>query len=417
MECGVTMTADHSSRPSKRRGRHPEKALTAAKARTAGPGRYADGNGLFLQVDPSGARRWVQRLVIRGKRRDLGLGSCALVTLAEARELARENRRTARAGGDPRRRTRIVPTLAEAFEEVVAIRRPTWTDGGKSEAQWRASFRDYALPRLGERSVDSIDTSDVLAVLTPLWNAKPVSANRLRQRLDAVMRWSIAQGFRANNPADGDTIALALPARNGRAKVHLAALPWTEVPRFLERLRAAAETRPLVKSAIEFAILTAARSGEVRLAAWSEIDEDGRVWTIPAERMKAARQHRVPLSARALAVLGEARLLDDGSGLIFPSSRPGRPMDASRLLRPIRDLGFDATLHGFRSSFRDWCGEATNTPREVAEAALAHVVSNAAEAAYARSDLFEKRRALMDRWAAFVAGEDGKVVPIAARRG
>ena len=229
------------------------------------------------------------------------------------------------------------------------------------------------------------------------------------------MKWAIAQGFRSDNPA-GDAISMALPMKNGSAKAHLAALPWKEVPQFLERLHAA-KARPLVKSAIEFAILTATRSGEVRLATWAEIDADSRVWTIPAERMKAAREHRVPLSARALAILDEVRGFDDGSGLIFPSSRRGRPMNASRLWKPLQAVGIDTTLHGFRSSFRDWCGEATNTPREVAEAALAHVVSNAAEAAYARSDLFEKRRALMDRWAAFITGQAGVVVPMVTHGG
>lgn len=402
-------------RQRKRHGRHPEAALTAAKVRTAGPGRYADGNGLYLHVDPTGARRWIQRIVIRGKRRDLGLGSGSLVSLAEARELARENRKIARSGGDPdrKRRTRIVPTLAEAFEAVVAIRRPTWADGGKSEGQWRASFRDYVLPRLGGRPVESIDTSEVLAVLIPLWSEKPMTGRRIRQRFSTVMKWAIAQGFRSDDPA-GDAIALALPAKNGGTRAHHAALPWREVPGFLESLRAS-KTRPLVKSAIEFVILTAARSGEVRLATWDEIDLDARAWTIPAERMKAGREHRVPLSVRALVILDEARVFNDGSSLIFPSSCRGRPMDAARLLRPLRDLGFDATLHGFRSSFRDWCGEATHTPREVAEAALAHVVSNAAEGAYARSDLLEKRRPLMDRWAAFVVGEEGRVIPMLTR--
>ena len=413
----MAIHTDAAQQRRKPRGRHPEKALTAAKVRAARPGRYADGNGLFLQVDPSGARRWVQRIVIRGKRRDLGLGSCSLVPLAEARELARENRKIARSGGDPRtrRKARIVPTLPEAFEAVIAIRRPTWTDGGKSEGQWRASFRDHVFPRLGGRSVDSIDTSDVLAVLTPLWSSKAETAKRIRHRFSTVMKWAIAQGFRSDNPA-GDAIAMALPMKGNGAREHHAALPWKEVPHFLKSVHAA-KTRPLVKSAVEFAILTAARSGEVRLATWAEIDVDARVWTIPAERMKVGREQRVPLSARALAVLAEARALGEGSDLIFPSSRRGQPMDASRLLKPLRDMGLNATLHGFRSSFRDWCGEATNTPREVAEAALAHVVSNAAEAAYARSDLFEKRRVLMDRWAAFLAGEDSKIVPMEARRG
>ena len=178
----MEMNVESAPKGYKPRGRHPEKALTAAKVRTAGPGRYSDGNGLFLHVDPSGARRWVQRIVIRGKRRDLGLGSYSLVTLAEARKLARDNRKTARSGGDPRtkRQTRIVPTLDEAFAEVVAIRRTSWADGGKSEGQWRASFRDYVAQRLGGRLVDSIDTADVLAVVTPLWSAKPVTAKRVR---------------------------------------------------------------------------------------------------------------------------------------------------------------------------------------------------------------------------------------------
>ena len=394
----------------KRKGRHPDKALTAAFVRHASPGRHCDGNGLYLHVDPSGARRWVQRLRVRGKSRAIGLGGCALVTLAEARAAALENRKTARAGGDPlaARRAARVPTFAEAVEKVIEMRRADWTDD-RSEAQWRASMRDHAFKRLGARLVCDIDRADVMAVLEPIWGAKRETAKRVRQRIDAVMKWSIAKGFRDDNPVVATGAVLA-KAGNGRR--HHAALPWAEVPAAVEAIRTCAAP-PAARLALEFLVLTAARSGEVRGARWDEIDRDAATWTIPAARMKGRREHRVPLSARALAILEEAKALGGGSGLVFPSARAGREMQPGQLAKAMAKAGLAATAHGFRSSFRDWGSERTNAPRAVMEAALAHTIPNAAEAAYARSDLFEKRRDLMDRWAAFIAGEAGRVVSLA----
>ena len=344
--------------------------------------------------------------MIRGKRRDLGLGGYPLVSLAEAREAAFNNRKLARAGGDPMalKRRPEVPRFAEAATAVIEIHRPSWKAGGKSAAQRESSLREYVFPRIGDKRVESIDTADVMSVLLPVWHSRPETARRVRQRIGAIMRWAVAQGFRPDNPA-GEALGAALPKHNG-VKQHQRALPHGEVGAALAKVRAS-EAWPATKSAFEFLVLTACRSGEVRLARWDEFDIEEATWTVPADRMKAAREHRVPLSQRALEVLHEARGLADGSGLVFPSPT-GRALSDSTLSKLLRELGIDAVPHGFRSSFRDWCGECSNAPREVAEAALAHVVRNKTEAAYARSDLFEKRRQLMADWAGYVAGGGGR---------
>ena len=382
----------------KHRGRRPHNALSVAFVRTAKPGYYCDGNGLYLRVDRSGARRWEQRLRIQGRNRTLGLGGCQLVSLAEARAKAFTNRKIARSGGDPRterHKVRDMPTFAEAAERVPEQKRPGWRSR-KHPRDWIYSLRAHAFPELGHRPVAEITTADILAVLVPIWHDRHVTARRVRQRIGAVMKWAVAMGLRPDNPA-GDVLDQAL----GRHRVvvqHMRALPHSEVAGAIKTVRPSAAS-VATKLAFEFMVLTACRSGEVRLAGWEEIDLEAGEWTFPAERMKAQRPHRVPLSGRAMEILGEARTLGGGGGLVFPSSE-GRPLSGSTLSTLLRGLRIAAVPHGFRSSFRDWCGECSNAPREVAEAALAHVVRDKVEAADACSDLFERRRVLMDDWAA-----------------
>ena len=346
------------------------------------------------------SKQWIWRGTVNGYRRDIGLGGFPYITLAEARQTAFEYRKISRAGGDPKtlRRRPEIPTFAQAAETVIAIHREGWKDGGKSEMQWRASLRDYALPKLGRKGVDEITTADVMAVLIPHWHTKTETMRRVRQRIGAVMKWAVAQGHRNDNPA-GDAIAAALP-KGGSVRQHQRALPFREVGAALARVRTSDAYRPAVL-AFEFLVLTACRSGEVRFATWDEIDFASATWTIPARRMKAQREHRVPLSARALEILREARTLADGSGLIFPSQR-ARAIHGGTVSRLIRELGIDGVPHGFRSSFRDWAAECTDVPREVCELALAHVNSDRVEAAYRRTDLFDRRRALMEQWSEFV---------------
>ena len=362
--------------------------------RTAAPGFYCDGHGLNLRVDPSGARQWVQRLVIRGRPRMLGLGGYPLVSLAEARNAAFANRQRARAGGDPlaeKRHGQGVPTVEEAAAAVLAQQRPGWRNA-KYGRDWPRSLRAYTFPRIGGMPVSAVTTADVLAILTPIWHEKSQTAQRVRQRISAVMKWAIAMGYRPDNPA-GDALGQAL-GRQQAVVQHMRALPHGAVADALATVRASPAS-VTIKQAFEFLVLTAARSGEVRLATWDEMDLDSGVWAIPAARMKAKRDHRVPLSRRALAILHDVQRRSDGTGLVFRSRR-GKPLSAVTLPRLTKDLGIAAVPHGFRSSFRDWAAEQTNAPREVVEAALAHTVQNPTEAAYARSDLFERRRHLMD---------------------
>ena len=313
-----------------------------------------------------------------------------------------DNRKLARAGGDPcaLRKARQAPTFAVAVDRVIAIHRAAWKDADKNEGQWRASLRDYAMKRLGRTPVDRITTADVMAVLLPIWVPKHETARRVRQRISAVMQWAVAEGFRPDNPA-GDAIGAALPKRN-KPKVHHRALPFREVGAAVAAVRGSAQVHWATKAAFEFLVLTAARSGEVRAAEWTEMDLEARTWTVPKERMKAKREHRVPLSDHAVAILEEAREVTGGSGLVFPTAR-GRPMRDFVLSKLLRDLGISAVPHGFRSSFRDWAAECSDAPRDVCELALAHVNSDRVEAAYRRSDLFERRRLLMQEWAAYVA--------------
>ena len=272
-------------------------------------------------------------------------------------------------------------------------------------------MRQYAFPRLAGRPVDTITTADVMAVLLPIWAEKSVTARRVRQRISAIMKWAVAQGYRGDNPA-GDAIASALP-RVGNRRRHFRSVHHTEASDAIRAVREA-QASLSARLAFEFLVLTAARSGEVRGASWSEFDMEAATWTIPDERMKGGREHRVPLSTRALAILEEARTLDDGSGLVFPAPAGRKPMSDSTLSKLLRELDIDAVPHGFRSTFRDWCSESARVPREVAEACLAHTVRGV-EGAYARSDLLDLRRELMERWAAYLATDAGDTVLPMAR--
>ena len=380
-------------------GKHGRK-LTAAFVRSVHePGLYWDEHGLVLRVKPTGYTQWIQRLFIHGKRRELGLGPVRLVTLAEARDAALANRKVARAGGDPRAtRRRSVPTFERAAAKVFAMHRTTWTE--KHAAQWASTLRMYVHPRIGGKRVDRITSADVMGVLMPIWSAKHTTAKRVRERIGTVMKWAIAQGYRVDNPA-GEAIRAALP-KPGHVQKHLKALPYGEVAGAIEAIRRSGAVVS-VKLALEFLALTACRSGEVRGARWEEIDVEAGVWTIPAERMKSRREHRVPLSGRAREILAEAKADAPRSERVFPSAR-GLQLQALRLSELFRELGIPAVPHGFRSSFRDWAAERTDAPHAVMEAALAHVVRNQVEAAYARSDLFERRRVLMEQWGEYLAG-------------
>ncbi len=385
-------------RKAKPRGRHPEKRLTAGFVRSATAGRYCDGQGLYLYVQTSGARSWVQRLVIHGRRRDIGLGSVALVSLADAREKALVYRRLAREGGDPlaeKRRMESMPTFAEAARRVLQQKRAGWRESRHPQSWW-ASLERYALPRIGARPVSDVTSAEVLEVLTPIWHARAQTARRVRERIRAVLEWAVAMELRSDNPCD--RIGPVLGPQQATVE-HMRALPHQDVPAAVARVRASSGA-DVAKLALEFLVLTAARWGEVRGAEWVEIDDRGAVWTIPAARMKAKRPHRVPLPGRAVEILDEARALGDGP-LVFPG-RAGKPLSEKRLRRLLQHQKIAAVPHGFRSTFRDWAAEETEHRREVIEAALAHVVGNKVEAAYARSDLFERRRLLMRDWAAYV---------------
>ena len=380
--------------------------LTAAKVRNAGPGRYPDGNGLMLVVWPSGSRNWIQRITVGGKRKDIGLGGYPAVKLADAREAARANKAAVRSGRGPESgQHRAEPTFEAAAVRVHGERAPGWRNP-KHAAQWIATLREYAFPRFGSRAVSTITTADVLAALMPIWHEKPETARRVRQRINTVMLWAVAHGHRPDNPA-GEVLGAVLPRQNGGGpRAHFRAVPYGDVGGALATIRGSGAS-PATRLAFEYLVLTAARSGEVRMATWAEIDMDAATWTVPAERMKAGREHRVPLSPAALDVLRQARELAGGrSALVFPAPRGG-PLSDSTLSKLLRENGVAGVPHGFRSSFRDWAAECTYTPHAVMEAALAHVVANKAEAAYARSDLFGKRRELMDQWAAYLAEGDG----------
>lgn len=396
----------------KPRGRHPHKRLNALRVRSEStPGRYADGNGLYLVVDPSAAKRWILRIVIAGKRCDLGLGSTQLVSLVEARDEALRLRALARKGLDvlaERRATRrVIPTFADAAREVHKQHSAAFRND-KHKAQWLASLEADIFPVLGDRRLDSIASADILKALTPIWSAKPETARRLKQRMKVVLDWAKASGFRSGeNPVDG--VSQVLPKHKAQ-QVHHPALPYRSVPAFLQSLHQS-DAGEATKLAFEFLILTAARTTEVLKARWDEVDQDSKTWTVPAERSKSNREHRVPLSPRCLELLKEAGAIADGGPYIFPGRSAKKSLSNMAFLMCLRRLKRDdITAHGFRSTFRDWAAEKTNFPSTLIESALAHVVKNKTEAAYFRSDLFELRRKLMNTWSKFASVTPAAVV-------
>jgi integrase len=398
-------------------GRHKDKVLTAATVRSlSARGFYADGQGLYLKVDPSGAKRWMQRLVIQGKRRDLGLGSASLVSLAEARECALQNRKLARAGGDPlasRKQSESIMTFETAAQRVHDLHLPTWRNA-KHGQQWLNTLIQYAYPHFGKKRLDAMTSSDVLSALSPIWNKRPETARRVKQRIGTVLKWAIANGWRTDNPADA--ISKALPKHDSSGIKHQKALPYNQVAHALHRVQQS-DASLSSKLAFEFMVLTATRSGETRKAVWDEFDIEKGEWIIPSERMKSKRLHRIPLSPRSVAILKQARALQSKtSNYVFPGSLDGMPLSDMTLSKLLKELGVKAVPHGFRSSFRDWAAEQTSFPREVCEFALAHVIKDKAEAAYARSDLFEKRRKLMEEWSRYLTGT-GRVATGDVRNG
>lgn len=398
----------------KPRGRHPKLALTDLKVRKATrPGRYADGNGLYLLIDANGAKRWILRTVIRGKRTDMGLGSVQLVSLEEARDKARERRKVARDGGDPlalaRAARRVVPTFSEAARKIHAANAASWRNA-KHAAQWITSLETYAFPKLGERPIDGISETDVIEVLAPIWTAKRETADRVAQRIATVFDWAKAMGHRAHG-LERDALRKALGKRpKKRAAVrHHPALPYAELPDFVTALRAS-DAALAVRLALEFLILTATRTGEVIGAKPEEISGDR--WTIPADRMKAGVAHVVPLSPRCLEIIEAAKAL--GGVYLFPGRRPENPLSNMSMLMAMRRMGHTAVPHGMRSTFRDWAADRTQFPAEVVEAALAHTIPDAVIAAYKRTNFYAKRAELMELWSQYAT--DGKA-PVVQLRG
>ncbi len=389
-------------------------ALTAARVKQEKrPGRHADGHGLYLNVSDSGARQWVWRGTVDGKRVDIGAGSARLVTLAEAREIAWTWQRIARAGGNPKLERDKNKRESMTFE---AAARKVWHDqvechgkSAKYRVQWINCLKTHAFPLIGSRPVHAVTQSEILRVLAPIWTDKPVTALMLRQRLRTVFAWARTAGHRAgDNPVEGVEAGLS---KQRRKVEHLAALPFEDMPDLMRQL---GEADGIAEMALRFLILTAARSGEVRAMTWAEIDLENKLWTVPGERMKSGVEHRVPLSEPALEILREARVLDIEK--VFPGHRTGSNMHDMTLAAPLKRMGVLGTVHGFRSTFRDWAAERTNAPREIAEMCLAHEVGNAVERSYRRSDLFEKRNDLMARWARWCCRGSADVFEIGGRR-
>lgn len=378
--------------------------LTAMKIKSlAEPGRYTDGDGLILNVAPSGTKSWILRVQIKGKRRDIGLGSLKVVSLAEARAKAVDLRCQIARGFDPvaerRKSADSVPTFRGAALQVYEERKVTWKKG-KHQAQWVNTLEIYAFPVLGDRLVNEIEGPAIRDVLASIWLAKPETARRVRQRIGTVLDWSYAKGYRASE-APMRSLSKGLP-RQPRKDGHFSALPYAQVPHFIARLR---ERVSVARIALEALILTAARSGEIRGARWDEVNLDAGLWSISADRMKMGRVHHVPLAPAAVDVFRRAAVFRAPcTDLVFPGQALVRPMSDGTLTKVLRDFEPNVTVHGFRSTFRDWVADETNVPSEVAEAALAHTIPNKVEAAYRRTDFLEKRRALMRDWSMFCLG-------------
>jgi len=381
--------------------------LTKKLVENFGAGRHGDGGGLYLVVDPSGARRWIVRVVVKGQRNtkgaplrtDFGLGGADVVPLNQARERALEYRRMAKAGLNPRfNATREIPCFEEIARQVHVDRMPTWKNAKHGE-QWINTLRDYAFPKIGRMPVDSISQPEVLMCLAPIWTGKHETARRLAQRIKIVLDVAKSKGFRSGeNPVTAIQDAQVLPKVKARPKHH-SAMAWQDVPAFYADLK----TRDaMAAKALMFTCLTGSRTGEVLKMRWGEVDLEARLWTCPADRMKGGVLHRVPLSDEILNIIEPLRAMR--SEYVFEGQKRHNPLSNMAMLMLLRRMQVEGvTVHGFRSTFRDWASESANAPREVAEMSLAHKVGSDVERAYARSDLLEKRRALMKQWSEFVA--------------
>jgi integrase len=396
-------------------GRRQTNRLTDLQVKRAKPGKYYDGDGLFLVVDQSGARRWVQRLYVNGKRRDLGIGGVRYTDLAAARVEAKENRAIARSGGDPiaerlaKAETRRLgdleargrPTFEAAARECHEQQKSEWRNE-KHRDQWISTLVTYAFPFIGDKRVDQVTLSDITAILQPIWTAKHATARRVRQRIGLVLDYATAKEWRAGeNPTR--SIPRGVLPRTKRVKKHHAAMPYAEVPAFIGQLRQTSSI-DATKAAFETLILTAARTSEVLGAKWSEFDLDAGVWSVPANRMKGGEPHDVPLVPQVVAILRGVQANHSGRSAFVFESKPGRRLSQMALLAVMRRMGLKTVVHGFRSSFRDYVAEQTDVSREVSEKALSHAVRDKTEAAYFRSSLLAKRRALMQEWADFCVG-------------
>ena len=388
-----------------------EKRLTALEVqRSKQPGRHADGGGLYLEIDSTGGKRWLLRLQSNGRRRDFGLGGLAKVSLAEARDAADQYRRQIQQGIDPVAHKKAqasfseVPTFKEAAEKYHAENLPTWRNA-KHGSQVINTLKTYAYPGLGYMRVDQIREPHVRAALLPIWLEKHETARRVRQRVATVMDWARANGY-CDVVLDLRAKALQLP-KQSRAVLHHKALSHADLPQFLSSVNSYDSVSDTVRMALVFTILTAARSGEVRGARWDEVDIPGKVWVIPSARMKAGKDHRIPLAKPAVAILTSMQVKrSNATDLVYPGiNRRDRPLSDMALTMFLRRLGASITVHGFRSTFRDWVAEQTNYPREIAEAALAHQLADKVERAYARTDYFVRRTALMDDWAKYCSQE------------
>ncbi len=406
----------------------PIHKLNPRKVATAGPGKYEDGGGLRLVVSKTGAKRWVFRFTINGRRREMGLGSFPDVSLAEAREKAASCRKLVKKGIDPieakHNEQKEIPSFTSCAARFIRSHRKGWKNA-KHARQWVSTLKTYARPVIGNKSVDSVTTEDILAILSPIWTEKTETAKRLQGRIENILDFAAAHKWRDQiNPARWRGHLDKLLPRPSRVKkvTHHPAMPYEEVPAFMAEV---AKNDSVSAKALQFLILTATRTSEVLLAKWEEVDLESAVWTIPAERMKARREHRVPLSDAALDILNSLPRIE-GNLYVFPGARHGKPLSNMALLQLMRKMGFGPkgdrgpyVPHGFRSSFRDWAGEVSSFPRDVAEMALAHVIENKAEAAYRRGDLFAKRRKMMQAWANFVMSEireTEKIIAIESKR-
>jgi integrase len=380
-------------------------ALTVLKVKNAKPGRHVDGRGLCLVVKPSGARTWVLHMQLKGHRRDYGLGSAHDVSLTDARTAAAELRRRVRDGFDPvaerRKARKVIPTFEAATRSCHETLGDGWKDGHHS--RWLSGFERHLFPRIGKKPVDKVDSACVVEALSPIWLEIPETARRLLQRIGVVLDFAHVKGW-VPEEVSLRAVRKGLP-RQSYKRGHMEAMPYSDVPALMKKLVTAAPT--LGREALRFTIYNAVRSGETRLAVWTEFDLENAIWTIPAERMKAGETHVVPLSAPVVALLRkrwDERTSD--TGLIF--SKTGRnPISDMTMTKLLRNHGYATiTVHGFRSTFADWAAERTDFPKEVVEKALAHKVPNKVEAAYRRTDFFEKRRSLMKQWADYLSNRE-----------